>query len=54
MPIYELTGERLVELPVTSFSAFGIRERHDLQRLLRDQIDLISPDTDLRLDFVAI
>lgn len=45
MPIYELTGERLVELPVTSFSAFGIRERYDLQRLLRDQIELIAPDT---------
>ena len=45
MPIYELTGARLVELPVTNFSLFGIRERYDLQRLLRDQIELISPDT---------
>lgn len=45
MPIYEMTGEKLVELPVTSFSEFGIRERYDLQRLLRDQVELISPDT---------
>lgn len=45
MPIYELTGERLIELPVTSFSTFGIKERYDLQRLLRDQIGLISPET---------
>lgn len=45
MPIYELTGDRLIELPVTNFSSFGIRERYDLQRLLRDQVELISPDT---------
>src|SRR5690349_16387300 len=45
VPIYELTGERIVELPLTTFSTFGIRERYDLQRLLRDQVDLISPDT---------
>jgi len=45
MPIYELTGERLIELPVTSFSTFGVRERYDLQRLLRDQVEVISPET---------
>src|SRR5690348_6428150 len=45
MPIFEVTGERLVELPTTTFSKFGIKERYDLQRLLRDQIELISPDT---------
>ncbi len=45
MPIYELTAERLIELPVTSFCMFGIKERYDLQRLLRDQVALISPET---------
>jgi hypothetical protein len=45
MPIYEFTGDRLRELPVTQFSTSGLRERYDLQRVLRDQVELISPDT---------
>src|SRR6266480_1821698 len=45
MPIYEFVENMLTELPVTQFSTAGIRERYDLQRVLRDQIELISPDT---------
>jgi hypothetical protein len=45
MPIYEFVDSKLAELPVTQFSTAGIRERSDLQRALRDQIELISPDT---------
>lgn len=45
MPIYEITSERIREIPGTSFEAVGLRERGDLQRLLRSQIDIISPDT---------
>lgn len=45
MPIYEMQAGRIAELPVTTFSGSGIKERHDLQRLLRDQVELISPDT---------
>lgn len=45
MPIYEFVDRKLSELPVTQFSAAGIRERFDLQRALRDQIGVISPDT---------
>ena len=45
MPIYEFVNSKLAELPVTQFSTAGIRERSDLQRALRDQIELISPDT---------
>jgi hypothetical protein len=44
MPIFEITGERLVALRPTGFSAHGLRERDDLQRLLRDQVDVIAPD----------
>ncbi len=44
MPIYEVTDNRLVALQQTSFSTHGLRERADLQRLLRDQIDVIAPD----------
>jgi len=45
MPIYELNAERIRKIPETSFGEAGLRERQDLQRLLRDQIDVISPDT---------
>lgn len=45
MPIYEITKDKLREIQVTSFSAVGVRERADLQRLLRSQVEIISPDT---------
>lgn len=45
MPIYEVTTDKLREIEPTSFSAAGVRERADLQRLLRNQIEIISPDT---------
>lgn len=45
MPIYHLADDQLIELPGTSFGAAGIRERDDLQRLLRSQIEVISPGT---------
>ena len=45
MPIYELTQTAIRKLGETTFSAAGIKERADLQRLLRSHIDVISPDT---------
>lgn len=45
MPIYEITKDKLREIEETSFSAAGVRERADIQRLLRNQIEIISPDT---------
>jgi RecB family endonuclease NucS len=44
MAIFEVTPDRLVELPPTSFATHGVRERGDLQRLLRDQAAIIAPD----------
>lgn len=44
MPIFEYTTNKLEELSATRFDAIGIREREDLQRLLRDQIEVIEPD----------
>jgi hypothetical protein len=44
MPIFEITQDRLVELQPTAFSDHGVRERADLQRLLRTQIEVIAPD----------
>ncbi len=45
MPIYELTKDKLREIEGTSFGKAKIRERADLQRLLRNQIEIISPAT---------
>jgi hypothetical protein len=42
--IFEVSDGRLVPVPPTSFSDEGLRERQDLQRLLREQIDVIDPD----------
>src|SRR4051794_35198007 len=45
MPIYEITQSAIRKLGETTFSAAGVRERADLQRLLRSNIEVISPDT---------
>lgn len=44
MSIFEITHDRMVRLEPTGFSAQGLSERGDLQRLLRDQIEIIAPD----------
>ncbi len=45
MAIYELQSDKLEKLPRTSFGQSGIKERQDLQRILRAQLDVICPDT---------
>jgi hypothetical protein len=45
MPIYEMTADKLNRLPVTRYEDNDIKERGDLQRLLRDNIEVVSPDT---------
>lgn len=45
MPIFELTKDKLRKIEETSFSVAKVRERADLQRLLQNQIEIISPDT---------
>ena len=42
MPIFEINKECIVRLASTSFGAAGLLERSDLQRLLRDQIDVVA------------
>ena len=44
MPIYRLTKDSLEPLKETSFSQKRIKERDDLQRLLRTNIEVIAPD----------
>jgi hypothetical protein len=45
MALYEVTSEHLGKIGQTTFDQVGLRERTDLQRLLKKQIDVILPDT---------
>lgn len=45
MAIYEFNKERMIRLCETSFAEEKVLERQDLQRLLRDQIGAVCPET---------
>ena len=45
MPIYEFGQDAISRIEETTFGLSGLQERRDLQRLLRDNIEVISPDT---------
>ena len=45
MALYELSASAIKSLEPTTFAANAVLERKDLQRLLRDAIEVISPDT---------
>ncbi|NQT20900.1 MAG: hypothetical protein HQ592_14430, partial [Planctomycetes bacterium] len=45
MPIYEFTQDTINRIPETTFSTEDFKERDDLQRLLRDNVAVIAPDT---------
>jgi hypothetical protein len=45
MPIYTFKDKQIVEIRRTQFGLEGIQERTDLQAALRDEIEVISPDT---------
>src|SRR5438552_3865875 len=44
MPIFEVTSKEFRRIEEREFSSSGLKERSDLQRLLRTQIDVISED----------
>jgi RecB family endonuclease NucS len=44
MAIFEITTDTIRKIEPTTFDAAGLKERYDLQRLLRKQIDVIVPD----------
>jgi hypothetical protein len=67
MAIYKIENKSLESIQSTSFEVEGILERRDLQRMLREKIDVISPrtlviaeefsdweDTKSRLDLLGI
>ncbi len=45
MALYEVNPENLSRITQTTFDQVNLRERTDLQRLLKKQIDVILPDT---------
>ncbi|TDV07816.1 oxidoreductase [Paraburkholderia caballeronis] len=45
MPVYEMRSDAIRPLQEVTFSHLGLHERGDIQRLLRECIDVISPDT---------
>jgi hypothetical protein len=45
MSIYELAKDSINPLPATTFSLAGVQERRDLQRVLREHVEVIAPDT---------
>jgi hypothetical protein len=45
MPVYEFAPDRIQPLTKTTFGAMQLHERRDLQRLLRENIAVIAPDT---------
>lgn len=45
MALFELTPNAITPLSETTFAESGVLERRDLQRLLRDSIEVLSPDT---------
>ncbi|OJW24845.1 MAG: hypothetical protein BGO51_12200 [Rhodospirillales bacterium 69-11] len=45
MPIYEFSQTAITALKETTFSSANVHERRDLQRLLRENIEVIAPET---------
>jgi hypothetical protein len=43
VPLFEIGQDRLTEIEATTFAAARLRERYDLQRLLRDRIEVLCP-----------
>jgi hypothetical protein len=44
MPLFEIGDDRIRRIEQTSFGGAGLKERTDLQRLLRDQVEIIASD----------
>ena len=45
MAIYRIDGNTVVAVQRTTFAQQGLRERQDLQSLLKSQIEIIAPST---------
>ena len=45
MSIYKITDNQIIPIERTTFGQKGLRERQDLQSMLKDQIEIIAPNT---------
>lgn len=45
MALFRLSADSITHLERGSFASFGLQERGDLQRLLRDSVSVIAPET---------
>jgi hypothetical protein len=45
LPIYEFSQGGIVALKETAFSSVNLHERRDLQKLLRENVEVIAPQT---------
>ena len=45
MAIYELKSNQIAQVPETRFGSEGVKERSDLQRLLRANVQVVAPET---------
>lgn len=45
MPIYRIDDRKIIPIERTTFARQGLRERHDIQCLLRSRIEVLAPDT---------
>jgi len=45
MAVYRLTKDTITPLAISTFASLAIGERDDLQRMLRDKIEIIAPGT---------
>ena len=45
MAIYKVNHDKFVKIEETTFHNVGMKERQDLQRILKDSIEIIAPDT---------
>ncbi|MBD3374774.1 DUF91 domain-containing protein [candidate division KSB1 bacterium] len=44
MPLYEINNDGLISIPQTSFAIKNIKERQNLQQLLKQNISVLTPD----------
>lgn len=44
MPIYQMTKDAILPLPNISYAEYGVKEREDLQRLLKANMKVVDPD----------
>ena len=44
MAIYQFSSDNITAVPETTFATVGFSERNDIQRLLRDNIQIVDPD----------